>query len=182
LISLIESFNSFSIQQTDANGVFLNDSGNGIDKNGAGLWVNASRFNHSCLQNAYRVFHGDFMFVYANQPISKGQEITLTYIPAQKAFPERQKMIGKYRFECSCPLCISERSLPELKMKKLVALTKEFDVLKQHIDKGNGSEATFRDLKNMVIRMKTEYGKKKTRLNMMLMEPLSYLARAYRVW
>jgi hypothetical protein len=46
----------------------------------AGLWENASYFNHSCVANGHRVFVGPLVLVRASRGVSRGEEVTLRYV------------------------------------------------------------------------------------------------------
>ena len=72
-----------------------------------GLFLTASRINHSCVPNADH-FCGDELgwksFV-ANQDITEGEEITISYIDHSKQRTERQRELRNWAIDCQCPVC-----------------------------------------------------------------------------
>jgi len=78
-----------------------------------GLYPVAALLNHSCQSNAVRVFcEGNSMVVHSNAAISKGDEITWSYIPPTQPFPNRQEALqSNYGFSCRCERCRVEAPL-----------------------------------------------------------------------
>lgn len=72
-----------------------------------GLFLTASRLNHSCLPNADH-FCGDELgwksFV-ANRDITEGEEITISYIDHSNQRTERQRELRSWAINCQCPVC-----------------------------------------------------------------------------
>ena len=74
-----------------------------------GMYPLAAIINHSCASNAVKVFAGEVMAVHANAPISKGEEIVWSYIPATQPYHTRQEQISeKFGFQCKCKRCVLE--------------------------------------------------------------------------
>ena len=74
-----------------------------------GMYPLAAIINHSCASNAVKVFAGEIMAVHANAPISKGEEIGWSYIPATQPYHIRQEQISrKFGFQCKCKRCVLE--------------------------------------------------------------------------
>lgn len=73
-----------------------------------GIWPVTSRANHSCLTNAEYSFLGDFMLVRANKDISKGEEITISYVPTTGKFEHQKTTLNNWKFRCECKLCCAE--------------------------------------------------------------------------
>ncbi|SPQ18407.1 b948e930-a345-4c23-a8e7-80127fed34cc [Thermothielavioides terrestris] len=84
-----------------------------------GLWVHASRMNHSCVPNTMRSFVGDMLISRATRDIKEGEELFQQYVPV-KALPDvRNEQFKKgWGFECECALCASERRSPEAMLAK----------------------------------------------------------------
>ncbi|KAJ3077438.1 hypothetical protein HK102_005233 [Quaeritorhiza haematococci] len=83
---------------------------------GCGLWLLPSMLNHSCVPNAYRMFYGDLMFVFASRHIKPGQEITVSYIQPTivPIYEDRQKLLEKHGIlSCECEWCVMDRSEPQ---------------------------------------------------------------------
>ncbi|KAL1851355.1 hypothetical protein Daus18300_012601 [Diaporthe australafricana] len=77
-----------------------------------GIWIHASYMNHSCLANASRAFFGDMMIVRATRDIKAGEEILMSYYPAQTSFTKRKERLSSWGFRCGCPLCRVESQVP----------------------------------------------------------------------
>jgi tetratricopeptide (TPR) repeat protein len=157
LISSIRRFNAFKQEHVDEIGVPLDlaTENNLFNKSGNGIWLEGSLFNHSCLENTNRVFHGDFMFVYANQRIAKGTEINLSYVE-HSTLPERQKVFKSFAFDCECSLCVAEKSLPKARMDKLLKLSNEFKEMKPRTLQPDSE--IFADLEVLIKKIEKAYG------------------------
>lgn len=95
-----------------------------------GAYPLSAMINHSCSPNAVRVFGhvpssdscgpskstdlcdriqgNEVMIVHANKAISKGSEISWSYIPPAIPLIERREALSKYGFTCNCLRCIQE--------------------------------------------------------------------------
>ncbi|RWA07128.1 hypothetical protein EKO27_g7985 [Xylaria grammica] len=82
---------------------------NGFDmlQGGSALFLDASRFNHSCDPNLwYDVDTMDNRWVgRANRKINEGEEIFVSYIPENRTRDVRQKSLKGWGFDCTCPKC-----------------------------------------------------------------------------
>ena len=76
-----------------------------------GIFVTASRFNHSCLPNAYFAWNPERnrQTVNAAVDISAGDEIFINYLYEESFEPsdERRNAFNQYEFVCTCPACLS---------------------------------------------------------------------------
>ncbi|KAK4247323.1 hypothetical protein C7999DRAFT_32301 [Corynascus novoguineensis] len=73
-----------------------------------GIFLDASRINHSCIQNAQNTWNEDLqrLTIHAIRDINKGEEITIMYLQDRADRCTRQLALQKnFRFTCSCPLC-----------------------------------------------------------------------------
>ena len=75
---------------------------------GRGVGIKVSRINHSCCPNCENIFNEGEIEITANENISAGQEITISYVNDFKKFKERQENCHKLGFVCSCELCQNE--------------------------------------------------------------------------
>lgn len=74
------------------------------------LFIQASYMNHSCVQNTFRSFIGDMIFIRAINDMPANTELTTSYWPATTDEPERRSTLRKHwDFDCECPLCSAER-------------------------------------------------------------------------
>ncbi|KXJ86816.1 hypothetical protein Micbo1qcDRAFT_218559 [Microdochium bolleyi] len=74
----------------------------------SGLWLLASRINHSCYGNCRRSFIGDVQIVRAARDLPAGTELVFGYRAAQhnESHAEVQAALrGYWGFECGCELC-----------------------------------------------------------------------------
>ncbi|KAG2569014.1 histone-lysine N-methyltransferase ATXR2-like isoform X2 [Panicum virgatum] len=74
-----------------------------------------SCMNHSCCPNA-KAFKRDedkdgHAVILALKPISKGEEITISYIDEDLSYEERQAQLADYGFTCACFKCQEERPI-----------------------------------------------------------------------
>jgi hypothetical protein len=79
----------------------------GADSKWNGLFMDASRINHSCQCNAHHAWNNSLkqLTVHALSDIESGQEITISYLPKLLEFSKRQSYLKeKYDFECHCEL------------------------------------------------------------------------------
>ncbi|KAI5265629.1 SET domain-containing protein [Aureobasidium subglaciale] len=79
------------------------------ERESAGLYQHASYVNHGCINNSSRSMTGDMMIVRANQNISRGTEITTSYLTPSIGEPNRNAELKRtWFFDCDCLLCASE--------------------------------------------------------------------------
>ncbi|XP_010240963.1 PREDICTED: histone-lysine N-methyltransferase ATXR2 isoform X2 [Nelumbo nucifera] len=79
---------------------------------GTAFFPMQSCMNHSCHPNA-KAFKREEdrdgqAIIIALQSISKGDEITISYIDEDLPFEERQALLADYGFKCRCPKCTGE--------------------------------------------------------------------------
>lgn len=74
---------------------------------GTGICQDASRINHSCIPNAHFSWNANIgrETVHAVRDIRKGEEITISYLPAICTLKKRQIQLKPYVFACDCPAC-----------------------------------------------------------------------------
>nr|CAB3499011.1 unnamed protein product [Digitaria exilis] len=73
---------------------------------GTGLYPVISIINHSCVPNAVLIFDGRTAYVRALQPISKDEEVSISYIETAAVTKKRQNDLKQYFFACACPRCV----------------------------------------------------------------------------
>lgn len=77
-------------------------------KDETGLFIKASRINHSCLPSTNLSWDPtqNELRVYATRHIAQGEEITSSYIPNLAEYEDRQAHLeSTLNFVCTCPLC-----------------------------------------------------------------------------
>ncbi|EFA82595.1 SET domain-containing protein [Heterostelium album PN500] len=81
--------------------------------------LHLSFMNHSCDSNVFiasPVINDKQIRIVSKRPIKKGEEILISYIDGMQLTTEnRQEMLGEsYGFQCTCPLCRSNTTIPTL--------------------------------------------------------------------
>ncbi|KAI0130754.1 SET domain-containing protein [Daldinia grandis] len=74
----------------------------------SGVFLKASRFNHSCDPNCWYTTSGwtGHFICTPMRPIKEGEEITISYIPNQATRESRQDLLLKaWKFRCRCNRC-----------------------------------------------------------------------------
>jgi hypothetical protein len=100
----------------------------GSNASSGGLFLEASRINHSCRHNAQNTWNENIeqLTIHALRDIESGQEITITYLARTSEYTERQRFLKeKFKFECKCELCSlsqAKRKLSDTRLRKLQAL------------------------------------------------------------
>lgn len=76
------------------------------------LYPDVSRVNHACRPNAFIRFTPTSLAVsvVVQRDIEPGEEITITYVPLGKTRDERQELLLKWGFQCSCDLCTASKA------------------------------------------------------------------------
>jgi hypothetical protein len=91
-----------------------------------GVWIRASRFNHSCASAAHWNVIGDLVIVRLARDVAAGDEITISYHPSVDTFERTQRKLAHYGFECDCARCVAFRAHPEW-MEAESQLSAKFD-------------------------------------------------------
>jgi hypothetical protein len=100
----------------------------GSSARSGGLFLEASRINHSCRHNAQNTWNENIgrLTIHALRDIEAGQEITITYLANTSESAERKRFLAeKFKFECKCELCL----LPRARRRKSDARLKELQTL-----------------------------------------------------
>ena len=74
-----------------------------------GLFYACSFMNHSCIPNAYRVTFGDIMVIRANTDITKGSEITQSYMAKTPYHLRASGLRNNWGIDCTCAVCQADR-------------------------------------------------------------------------
>lgn len=73
---------------------------------GTGIYPVISIINHSCLPNCVLVFEGRKAVLRAVKHITRGTEVSITYIETALTTTERKKLLKEqYFFDCTCHCC-----------------------------------------------------------------------------
>ncbi|KAI8710891.1 MYND-type zinc finger protein samB [Fusarium sp. LHS14.1] len=93
-----------------------------------GVFIDASRINHSCKQNAQNTWNAKLqkLTIHALRDIQEGEEITIMYLPEREGYEARQRALqASFRFDCSCDLCslpLAERKLSDERLEEIQKL------------------------------------------------------------
>jgi len=93
-----------------------------------GLFLQASRINHSCRHNAQNTWNENIgrLTIHALRDIEARQEITISYLASTSEYAERQRFLKeKFKFECKCELCSlprAQRKHSDTRLRKLQAI------------------------------------------------------------
>lgn len=77
---------------------------------GAGIFLKASRINHSCMPNAHFAWNATIQreTVHAIVDIPANAEITISYCPPHSDLYHRRRKLEPYGFDCDCPPCAQD--------------------------------------------------------------------------
>ncbi|RBR26233.1 uncharacterized protein FIESC28_01016 [Fusarium coffeatum] len=109
-----------------------------------GVFLDASRINHSCKQNAQNTWNESLqqLTIHAIQEIEVGSEITIIYLSERGDYESRHHALqDKFRFNCICELCslpVAERKVSDRRLIEIQALDHSI---------GNGSAVLHAPLK-----------------------------------
>ncbi|PHH85191.1 hypothetical protein CDD83_778 [Cordyceps sp. RAO-2017] len=89
-----------------------------------GVWLVASRINHSCVGNCRRSFIGDMQIVRATRDMPADTELQFAYQHLRKhqSYKEAQKQLDNWGFVCNCPLCQMRKVTTEQALQRRKAL------------------------------------------------------------
>ena len=139
------SLNTFgcpiSSQGSHANGHALTPEQLEEQHTSSGLWITASRVNHSCFSNARRSFIGDMQIVRATCDMPPDTEITFGYQAAKFGGTESdtlsyvdatQSALQNWGFECTCVICTSDLTTPLKTRRQRNALLDDLESSLKH--------------------------------------------------
>ncbi|KAG5660249.1 hypothetical protein KAF25_003771 [Fusarium avenaceum] len=145
----------------------------------SGIWLLASRINHSCSGNCRRSFIGDMQIVRATQDIAASTELLFFYHPpnALELYDEVQKKLQPWDFVCDCEMCKERKKTPTSVLERREECYK--DLMEHTRDLTNFDAAKANRLQRGVE--KTYTGKPAKKVRMELAEVYAALGSRYRV-
>ena len=128
-----------------------------MDGSEKGIFLRASRFNHSCRPNAYFAWNPTSRRITINAifDISNDDEICLNYIPKSfaKIRSKRHRELRHYDFTCQCPACLSDSDSGSASEDR----RKRMETLKSHLDRNEtASKQRLLDIDEFGLRLKRE--------------------------
>ncbi|KAM0252572.1 hypothetical protein ACHAQJ_007655 [Trichoderma viride] len=97
----------------------------GSEAHEGGIFLEASRINHSCQHNAQNTWNANLgrITIHALRDIEEGQEITISYLGSTMEYAERQRLLKeKFHFDCGCELCsatLAQRKESDIRLRKM---------------------------------------------------------------
>jgi hypothetical protein len=145
----------------------------------SGIWLLASRINHSCSGNCRRSFIGDMQIIRATQDVAAGTELLFFYHPpnALELYEEVQKKLQPWDFVCDCEMCKERKKTPASVLERREECYK--DLMDHTRDLTNFDAAKANRLQRGVE--KTYDGKPAKKVRMELAEVYAALGSRYRV-
>ena len=85
-----------------------------------GIWLLASRINHSCVSNCRRSFIGDMQIVRATRDLQAGTELFFCYRQPTRldSYEEAQRHLSNWGFTCGCELCMDRKATPRAALQR----------------------------------------------------------------
>ncbi|KAH7026646.1 uncharacterized protein B0I36DRAFT_273719 [Microdochium trichocladiopsis] len=134
LVAQILSLNAFGAPRTSRDSLAQRSTGgkdNKVAQEGkfdiSGIWLLASRINHSCVGNCRRSFIGDMQIIRATRDLDAGTELLFGYRAPQplESYADVQKGLSSWGFTCGCELCLTRKSTTNEALARRKTLTKK---------------------------------------------------------
>lgn len=93
-----------------------------------GLFLEASRINHSCRPNAQNSWNTnlDRITIHALRDIEQDEEVTITYLADLETYAKRQERLqDSFSFTCACELCslpLAQRQQRDERLRRITSL------------------------------------------------------------
>ncbi|KAF4973185.1 hypothetical protein FSARC_437 [Fusarium sarcochroum] len=90
----------------------------------SGIWLIASRINHSCIGNCRRSMIGDMQIVRAATDLPAGAELFFYYRPPNplESYQDVQKQLKGWGFVCQCELCKARKKTSQTVLQRRTEL------------------------------------------------------------
>jgi hypothetical protein len=113
-----------------------------------GLWTLSAAINHSCVENAIRIFYGDVMMIRALRDLREGEEILINYVPKFRDPRDRADDLHVLPFTCRCPACQEESVVSEQQKRVRKTLYTKFWDMDPRWSSGVSLQKMVRDLES----------------------------------
>lgn len=97
-----------------------------------GLFLEASRINHSCCHNAQNTWNANLnqLTIHAFKDIKEGEEICISYLDGSEDYQTRQRELqARFCFTCTCELCSLSPSKRQRSDKRLNEITRLDEII-----------------------------------------------------
>jgi hypothetical protein len=117
-------------------GIFQTNSFS-MDEDNTGIFVQASRFNHSCSPNARYSWNREIkrFTIYALCDIASGDEILVSYLQSRNVYGStraaRQARLARYGFTCTCVTCALQGPAAAASDQRRTEIAKLWDAVPQ---------------------------------------------------
>ncbi|KAL9595905.1 MAG: hypothetical protein Q9179_004801 [Wetmoreana sp. 5 TL-2023] len=129
--------NPTDLQSFQTNSISNDPTGTRVEREG--IFPQASRFNHSCVPNAYFAWGNGArsVTIYALDEISPGQEIFISYIhwSGTWTWARRRGELSYWGFNCDCRICQADRARSEERRRAMRQLQINIDGTVNRYDK-----------------------------------------------
>ncbi|KAF5722004.1 TPR domain-containing protein [Fusarium mundagurra] len=151
LVEKIASLNCFGAPRTSRES-FLQATSSSRDMTGdkgfkyttSGIWLLASRINHSCVGNCRRSFIGDMQIVRATRDLPADTELFFCYrLPVRfETYQEAQKGLNHWGFMCDCELCLLKKATSKSVFQRRKVLADDLQRLLDQPGSANGAKVS----------------------------------------
>ncbi|CZS75136.1 unnamed protein product [Fusarium graminearum] len=151
LVEKIASLNGFGAPRTSRES-FLQVLSSNRDMTGdegfkyttSGIWLLASRINHSCVGNCRPSFIGDMQIVRATKDVPAKTEIFFCYRPPVpfESYQETQKGLNHWGFTCDCGLCLRKKATSKAVFQRRKVLADDLQRLLDYPGSGNEAKSS----------------------------------------
>ncbi|KAF5238850.1 hypothetical protein FANTH_10178 [Fusarium anthophilum] len=151
LVEKIASLNGFGAPRTSRES-FLQATSSSRDMTGgkdlkhttSGIWLLASRINHSCVGNCRRSFIGDMQIVRATRDLPANTELFFCYrLPVPfESYQETQKGLNHWGFTCDFVLCLRKKATSKAVFQRRKVLAEDLQRLLDHPGSGNEAKSS----------------------------------------
>ncbi|KAJ4308949.1 hypothetical protein N0V84_011784 [Fusarium piperis] len=92
-----------------------------------GMWLLASRINHSCVSNCRRSFIGDMQIIRATKDLPADAELVFPYRSPEllESYQDVQKGLAGWGFTCGCELCLERKATSYSALQKRRAISQD---------------------------------------------------------
>ncbi|WAO85930.1 Hypothetical protein NCS54_00318300 [Fusarium falciforme] len=122
LVERIMTLNSFGTPRTSRDSFKMSISCRGKENTfgTCGIWLLASKLNHSCVDNCRRSFIGDMQIIRATKDLPADTELLFVYRSPEplESYQDVQKGLSSWGFKCECELCLERKATCDTVLQK----------------------------------------------------------------
>lgn len=137
LVEKIITLNSFAAPRTSRTAMAMSTSQSGEARTfgSCGIWLLASKINHSCIDNCRRSFIGDMQIIRATKDLPANTELLFVYRSPEplESYRDVQKGLSGWGFRCGCELCREKKATCKAALQKRRAINQGLNNLMRDI-------------------------------------------------